>query len=89
MPVYDENYIKAKVKEFNDLVNTHFWGDKLLKEGVHYTRIACISIDFVRKVEKTNYPQVYLEECRYKRKKKKMSRFIGTELEVDSGSDSE
>ena len=25
MPVYDEKYIKAKVKEFNGVVNTNFW----------------------------------------------------------------
>ena len=36
---------------------------------------------------KKNYPQVYLEECKYKIKKTKMSKFINTELE--SGSESE
>ena len=33
--------------------------------------------------------QVYLQECRYKIKKKKMPGFINVELELDSGSDSE
>ena len=36
MPVYDEKYIKAKVKEFNGVVNTNFLGDKVPKEGVHH-----------------------------------------------------
>ena len=36
---------------------------------------------------KKNYPQVYLEECKYKIKKKKMSRFIDVELELDSDSE--
>ena len=36
-----------------------------------------------------NYPQVYLEECKYKIKKIYTSRFINTELETDSESDSE
>ena len=36
-----------------------------------------------------NYPQVYLEECMYKIKKKKMSEVIDFELELDSSSDSE
>ena len=35
------------------------------------------------------YPQVYLEECKYKIKKKKMPEFIDVELELDTGSDSE
>ena len=52
MPVYDEKYIKAKVRKFNDVINTNFWGDKIWKEGVHRTCIACISIDSVMKMEK-------------------------------------
>ena len=36
-----------------------------------------------------NYPQVYLEECKYRVKKIQMSRLISTELESDSESDSE
>ena len=58
MDVYDEKYIKTKVKEFNGVVNTNIWGDKVPKESVHHTCIACISIDSVMKMEKKNYPQV-------------------------------
>ena len=89
MPVYDEKYIKVKIKEYNGVVNTNFWGDKIPKEGVHHTCIACISIDSIMKMEKQNYPQVYLEECKYKIKKIKMSGFIDVELESDSSSDFE
>ena len=56
---------------------------------MHYTCIACITIDSVMKIEKKNYPQVYLEECKYKVKKIQMSRFINAELESDSESESE
>ena len=38
---------------------------------------------------KKNYPQVYLEECKYKIKKIQMSRFINAELESNSDSDSD
>ena len=55
---------------------------------MHYTCIACITIDSVMKMEKKNYPQVYLEECKYKVKKIQMSRFINAELELNSDSDS-
>ena len=72
-PVYDKKYIKTKVKEFNGAVNTNFWGDKVPKEGVHYTCIAYISTDSVVKMERKNYPQAYLEEYKYKIKKKKAS----------------
>ena len=69
MPVYDEKCIKAKVKSFSGVVNTNFGGNKVPKEGVHHTYIACISIDSIMKTEKKNYLQVYLEECKYKIKK--------------------
>ena len=78
-----------KVKEFNDVGSTTFRGDKVPKEGAHYTFIACISIDSVMKMEKKNYPQVYLEEYKYRVKKKKMPGFIDIELQSDSSSDSE
>ena len=57
------------------------------KENMHYTCIACVTIDSVLTIYKKNYPQVYLEECKYKVKKIQMSRFINTELKSDSESD--
>ena len=36
-----------------------------------------------------NIPQVYLEECKYKIKKIKMTKFINTEFESDSESELE
>ena len=56
---------------------------------MHYTCFACITIDSVMKMNKKNYPQVYLEECKYKIKKIQMSRFINAELESNSDSDSD
>ena len=64
-------------------------GDKVPKEGVHHSCIVCISTDSVMKIEKKNYPKVYLEECKYKIKKKNMSKFIDDELKLDSVSDSD
>ena len=36
------------------------------------------------RMDKKNYPQVYLEECKYKIKTTKMTKFINTELESES-----
>ena len=41
------------------------------------------------KMERNNYPQVYLEECKYKIKKIKMSKFINTDLKSESESELE
>ena len=69
MPVYDEKYIKAKVREFNGVIKTNLLGDEIPKESMHYTCIAYITIDSVMRMEKKYYPQVYFEECKYKMKK--------------------
>ena len=76
------------MKNIDGVIKTNFWGDRVPK-NMHYTCIACITIDSVMRMEKKNYLQVYLEECKYKVKKTKMSKFIETELESDSESDSE
>ena len=88
-PIYENKYLKAKVREFNGNIKTNFLGNNVPKENTYYTCIACITRDSVLKMNKKNCPQVYLEECKYKIKKIDTSRFINTELETDSESDVE
>ena len=71
MPVYDEKFMKAKVREFNGVIKTNLLGEKMPKENTHYTCTVWITFDSVMRMEKKNYPQVYLEKCKYKMKKKK------------------
>ena len=35
-PIYDDKYIKTKVKTFSNSINTLFSGDKIPKERIHY-----------------------------------------------------
>ena len=51
-PVYDETHIKAKVREFDDKIKTNFLGNDVPKENMHYTCIACITIDSVMRIDK-------------------------------------
>ena len=84
-PAYDEKYIKAKVKTFSGVVNTVFSDDKIQNECIYYSSIAVINEDSVTRIDKRNYPQVYLKECKYEKKKKKMVKFIDVEFDlVDS-----
>ena len=85
-PVYEYKYLQAKVREFDGITKTNFLGNDVPKENMHYTCIACITIDSVMRIDKKNHPQVYLEECKYRVKKIQMSRFINTELKSDSDS---
>ena len=77
MTAYDEKCIKAKSREFNGVIETNFLGDEVPRD---YNCIACIAIDSAKK----NYPEICLEECKYRPKKIKMTRFIDTELELES-----
>ena len=88
-PVYNQKYLKVEVREFDGMIKTNFLSDEVPKENIHYTCIACITIDSAMRMEKKNYPQVYVEECKYKVKKIQMSKFINTELESMSWSESE
>ena len=88
-PVFDQKYLKVKVREFNGVIKTNFLGNKVPKENMHYICIASIAIDSVMRTDKKNYSQIYLEECKYKAKKTKMSRFISTELKSESDSEAE
>ena len=88
-PVYDEKHLKTKVREFDGVIKTNLLDYYMPKENTHYTCIACITIDSVIKMEKKNYPQVHLDECKYKTRKIQMSRFINTELDSDLQSDAE
>ena len=88
-PIYENEYLKVKVREFDGSIKTNFLGNNVPKENTHYTCIACITLDYVLKMGKKNYPQVYLEEFKYKVKKIHTSRFINVELESDLESDIE
>ena len=81
-PIYDDKYIKTKVKTYNNTINTQFSGDGIPKERFHYICISAICIDSVLKTDKKNYPQVYLEQCKYKIKKRVS--FIDDEVNLSS-----
>ena len=85
--VYDEKYIKTKVRESDGVIKTKRLSNKVPKEGKHYTCIACIDMDSVMRMENKNYPQVYLETRKYKIKKTQASKFEEAELESESESE--
>ena len=51
-PIYDEKYIKTKLKTFNDVINTAFSDNEIPKARNHATCITAININSVMKVDK-------------------------------------
>ena len=92
-PVRDDKYIIAKLKIFKNLNITTFTNNVIPEENTHYTCISAIDIDSVLKIDKKPYPQAYLEQCKYRLKKRKRSRYtdhleiIDYDSENDSDSD--
>ena len=86
MPVYDEKYIKAKVREFNGVIKTDFLGDEIPKESLHYNCIACITIDSVMRMGKKELFTTLFRRMEIQIKKIKITKFINTELESESQS---
>ena len=83
-PIYDDKYIKTKVKKFNNTINTLFSGDEISKERIPYICISAVCIDSVLRIDKKKYPQVYLKQCKYKTKKRELVSFIYDEVNLSS-----
>ena len=86
-PVYIENYMKAKIKLYNGKMNTNFHNNKLLKEGSQFIFLSVTSVDSIFRTGKNYYPQVFLEECKYVIKERKIHNYITNDFEISSDSD--
>ena len=87
-PIRDDKYILAKLKIFKKKNITTFNNNNFVPmEKNHYICIPAIDIDSVLKIDKKAYPQAYLEECKYKLKKRKLTSFIDSEIINDDSDD--
>ena len=87
--VRDDKYIIVKLKIFNGTNRTTFTNDTIPIERNLYTCIPAIDIDSVLKIDnKITYPQTYLEQCKYKLRKRKHVNFIDFEIIDDDSDDS-
>ena len=51
-PIYENKYLKARVRESDGSIKTNFLCNNLPKENTHYACIACITIDSIIKMKK-------------------------------------
>ena len=66
------------------MINKRFSGNKIPKERNHYICIAAICIDSLLKVDKKNYSQIYLDQCKYKIRKRELVSFADDEVGLSS-----
>ena len=64
--MYNDTYIKTKIKIYNNKVYTNVKHNKILKDNEY---CACLSIMLLDSIfinsDKECYPQIFLEECKY------------------------
>ena len=88
-PVRDDIYLVAKLKIFDRINRTTFNNNNYIPmERNRYICIPVIDIDSVLKIDKRAYPQAYLEQRKYKLKKRKIVKYINDEI-IDEDSDSD
>ena len=87
-PVYNDKYIKAKIKICSNRVYTNFQHSKIPKDNEY---CACLSVILLNSIfvnsGKEYYPQVLLEECKYAIKNKKKINTINEDLELSESDD--
>ena len=86
--MYNEKYLKARIKSYNGKINTNFCNSKIQKEA---SQFICLSVILINSGFRTgkHYLQVFLEECKYVVTEKKMPEYITDNIEVFSDSDRE
>ena len=73
-PVYNNKYLKAKIKSYEEKINTNFHNNNVPKEGSQYICLSVILID----------SQVFIEECKYVTREKEMPKYITENIEIYS-----
>ena len=80
-PVQDDKYLVAKLKIFDRINRTIFTNNAIPIERNHYICNPAVDID-------SSIFRAYLEQCKYKLKKRKHVHFIDDEI-IDEDSDSD
>ena len=78
--------IKAKIKTYKDSITTNFYNknesEKIPEEKVPHKCLSVITLDSIIYAYEKYHPQIFLEECKYMKKKKiKTKNYIDNELQ--------
>ena len=92
--VDEDKYIKTRIKTYKDSITTNFYNKngskKIPEEKVPHKCLSIVILDSIICAFEKFYPQVFLEECKYVKKKKiKTNNYINEELKSESDTDSD
>ena len=66
LTVYNDRYIKTKIRTYGDKVYTNFWDTNVPEDGAECESFTMFYIDSLLVYENKYYLQVYLGSCGYK-----------------------
>ena len=81
--VYNDRYIKTKIRTYSDKVYTIFRGLNAPEDDVECERFTVISIDSLLVYKNKYYLQVYLDNCAYKIANQEMTDYLDDNLFED------
>ena len=69
--IYDQKYLKAKVRELDGVIKANILGNDMPKGNMHYTCISCIAIDSVMRMDKKTIHRFIQRNANIKQRKYK------------------
>ena len=89
----DDEYIKTRIKTYKDSIITNFCNKsgskKILEEKVPHKCLSIITLVSIIYACEKNYPQTFLEECKYMQEKIKTKNYVNEELKSEHDTDSD
>ena len=76
----NEKQLKAKVKLYNENINTNFQNSEIPKDGSQLNCSSVILLHSVFRSGKNYYPPFFLEDCKFFVKEKKRPEYIIDEI---------
>ena len=83
LPVYDDRYIKTKIRTFGNKVYTNFCGLTVPEDDIQCGSFTIFSIDSLLVYNKKYYLQVYLGNCAYEIVNKQITDYLDENLFED------
>ena len=65
LPVYDDRYIKIKIRKYDNKVQTNFQGLHVPEDGVEIETFAITSVNSLLAYDWKYYLRAYLDNCTY------------------------
>ena len=88
--MYNDKYIKNKIKIYNERVYTNFQHNKIPKDNEYCACSSVILLDSIfADSDKEYYLQILLEECKYAIKNKTIVNTINEDLELSVSDESD